>query len=70
MKSKKIEKIMLLSEFVKKFKKEHPELTKGQATKKARAEYKKYIKDIRQKRKDEKDLAKLEKECIGKDMKD
>jgi len=47
-----------LSEFIKKFKKEHPNMKSQQATRKAKLEYKKYIK---QKKKDFKELAKLKK---------
>ena len=50
-----------LSEFVKKYKKEHSKLKSQQATRKAKAEYKKYIKNIKKKKREDKELAKLRK---------
>jgi len=54
MKSEKIS----LKDFIKKFKKQHPEMKSQQATRKAKLEYKKYI---IKKKKDFKELQKLKK---------
>jgi hypothetical protein len=57
-------KILSLSEFTKKFKKQHPELKAKKATQKAHAEYKKYVKDNKDKKTNDKDLEILRKEAM------
>ena len=44
---------LTLPEFLKKYKKEHPEFTGKRVTQKIRAEYKKYLKDLKKKKKEE-----------------
>jgi len=69
MKSKKTEKLTL-SEFTKKFKKQHPELTPKQASKKAKMEYRKYIIDIKKKSKEDREIEREITKIERADMKD